>query len=117
MNTKNYNKSEVVEFINEGKLCNIIEINGEKYAQVSEIHLLPKQIITVVELYGSETFVIVNGQAVVEIPDEGRYFGVLVEGRNGPRWSQFLPSDVAIKISSGWDANTTSDWIESQFDR
>ena len=98
-------------------LCKIVEMNGKHYAQVSEIKMRPgNQYITVIDIE-DENVIVKDGMALVEIPDEGPRMGVLVVERNTARFTAIMPADVAISVSGNWNNDTTSDWIESQFNR
>lgn len=107
--------AEHEKFLKQADLCKIIELNGNHYAQVSEIQMRPgNQYITVIDIE-DENVIVKNGMALVEIPDEGSRVGVLVVKNNRARFTAIMPADVAVSLSGNWNNETISDWIESQF--
>jgi hypothetical protein len=113
--TTKYNPEQHEKFLREGETCEIVTIENKTYAQYSEIQLRAgNQFLTVLDI-SDENVVIKNGRAIVYCPDEGAYMGVLVEERNGPRWTQIMPADISIEVRGNWNPETTSGWIESQF--
>lgn len=107
--------AEHEKFLNQAHLCKIIELNGNHYVQVSEIQMRPgTQYVAVIDIE-NENVIVKNGMALVEIPDEGFRMGVLVVENNRVRFTAIVPADVAVSVSGDWNNETTSNWIESQF--
>jgi hypothetical protein len=117
MKTIELKKEEIFNFLKEGELAPIVDIDGKQYAQCAEVKLQPgNQFVTVLPLYYEEDSIVTHlGKAVVYFPDEGSKLGVLVSDGKRVRWSAITAADVAIKVSGNWTKETTSDWLESQF--
>lgn len=116
MNSRKITAEELAEYKQLADFCPLVKLGNKDYAQVTTVRLTDKpQTITVLDVT-DYTVVTHRGQALVEIPDEGRYMGVLVDGRNGVRWASIAPADIAVKVVNNWNQDTVSDWLESQFD-
>lgn len=117
MKTTNYNPAEHEKFLKQTEPRKIIELGGKHYIQVDEIQMRAgNQYICVLDVE-DENVILKDGMALIEIPDEGSRMGVLVIENNRARITAITPADVAVTVTGNWNRETTSDWIESQFDR